>query len=71
MSNSVGARMGCDHREDTLMKAEETPLRLKNVGCIRTKDDGGTPGNQENGKVLRSKSRGGIPISGQVDEGTQ
>jgi hypothetical protein len=44
---------------------------LRNGRCGRTKNNGWTPGNQENGEMLRSKRRRRRPIPDQVDDRAQ
>ena len=44
---------------------------LRNERCGRTENNGWTPGNQEDGEMLRSKCCRDRPISDQVDDRAQ
>jgi hypothetical protein len=67
---SVEAKMDCEHREDTLDDIKES-FRYQSGGLGRTKNNGRTPSNQENGDMLCSKRCGGDPIPYQLDNCAQ
>ena len=62
--------MGYERQEDNLWDIEEK-CNMLNRGRARTKNNGRTPSNQENGNMLRSKRRGGCPMPDKVNDRAQ
>lgn len=66
---SAEVKMDCEYLGDTLDQLRNPMLRNKR--CGRTKNNGWTPGNQEDGEMLCSKRCRDRPIPDQVDDRAQ